>query len=565
VSVEILTGAKVLRMHPEGAEAEALAISAGKIVSVGSLQEVRAAAGEGASISDLGGGVLLPGFIDAHHHFAYAALDYGGVELRLRVGSTIDDLLAAIREGVAAKPPGWVYLCGYEAGDLRERRAPNADELEQCCPGRPLFVQAASGHDGALNRSGLAALGFGDHSADPANGVLLRDRSGRLTGVVSEAAAFIAEAAFRDQLLASGPDVWLAACEAHARDLLALGITRVGDAAVAPSVERLYRRAAEEDRLALTVHAMPVASTSLLLPRFDGPATGEGPSRCPIGPAKLFVDGGHRCAVCLSAGQAAWVAGALVKNVIGGGGLAVLRAASRSGRPRLGRDLHLHAGMRFWHREALADAVSTGAQHGFQIALHAIGNEAIDLALHALAQNETALSSAPGRPRLEHLVFVEERQLQGIADTGAIAVVQPSFIANTGDDMLLTPLAPSIKTMPLRSLSEAGIELAGSSDYPVTQPDVLAAISAAVTRRTAGDATLAADQAVSPELMLRAYTLGGARALGCEREVGSIEVGKQADLVHLSEDPISHDPERLSEIDVKHTWVAGAMVHQSDT
>jgi predicted amidohydrolase YtcJ len=564
VSVEILTGARVLTMHPQRPVAEAVGLNAGEIVSVGSLAEVRSAAGEGASITELHGGVLLPGFIDAHHHFAYAALDYGGANLRLPVGSTIDDLLAAIREGVAAKPPGWVYLCGYEAGDLRERRAPNADELEQCCPGRPLFVQAASGHDGALNRSGLQALHFSDRSPDPPNGVLLRDRRGRLTGVVSEAAAFIAEAAFRDQLLDDGPEVWLTACEAHARDLLRLGITRVGDAAVAPSVERLYRRAAEENRLPVTVHAMPVASTSLLLPRFDGPATGEGHSRSPIGPAKLFVDGGHRCAVCLSAGQAAWVAGALIRNVIGGGGLAVLRAASRSGRPRLGRDLHLHAGMRFWHREALADAVATGAQHGFQIALHAIGNEAIDLALHALAQNEGALSNAPGRPRLEHLVFVEERQLQSIADTGAIAVVQPSFIASTGDDMLLTPLAPSIKTMPLRSLSDAGIELAGSSDYPVTQPDVLAAISAAVTRRTAGGATLAADQAVSPELMLRAYTLGGARALGCEREAGSIEVGKQADLVHLSEDPLNHDPERLAEIVVKHTWVAGVRVHQSD-
>jgi predicted amidohydrolase YtcJ len=557
VSPEILTGPRVLTMHSQQPVAEAVAIDAGRIVAVGSLAEVRAAVAETANITDLGGGVLMPGFIDAHHHFAYAALDYGGVSLRLAAGSSIDDLLRVLTDAVAGKPPGWVYLCGYEAGDLRERRAPNADELEQCCPGRPLFVQAASGHDGALNRSGLAALQLSDRSPDPPNGVLLRDRRGHLTGVLSEAAAFIAEAAFRDQLLDDGPDVWLSACEAHARDLLKLGITRVADAAVAPSVERLYRRAAEEDRLPLTVHAMPVASTCLLLPRFDGPATGEGPPRSPIGPAKLFVDGGHRCAVCLSAGQAAWVAGALVRNVIGGGGLAVLRAASRSGRPRVGRDLHLHAGMRFWHAEALADAVNAGARRGFQVALHAIGNEAIDLALHALEQNEHELSSAPGRPRLEHLVFAEERQLQRIADTGAIAVVQPAFIANTGDDMLLTPLAPSIKTMPLRSLSEAGVELAGSSDYPVTQPDVLAAISAAVTRRTAGGAVLGAEQAVSPELMLRAYTLGAARALGCEHEAGSIEVGKQADLVHLSADPLTHDPERLAEIGVQDTWVAG--------
>ncbi len=558
---EILAGALVRTMDPRRPLAEALATRAGRIVAVGSLSEVRAAMGAGVPVHELGGGVLLPGFIDAHHHLAYAALDYGGESLRLPAGSPIEALLAAIRAGVAAKPPGWVYLCGYEMGDLRERRAPRADELEQCCPGRPLFVQAASGHDGALNHAGLEAMGWIAGSADPPNGVLLRDRRGRLTGVVSEGAAFMAEAAFRDQLLADGPEVWLAACEAHARDLLALGITRVGDAAVAPAVERLYWRAAEEHRLPVTVHAMPVASTSLLLPRFDGPATGEGPAQAPIGPAKLFVDGGHRCAVCLSAGQAASVAAALLRNVLGGGGLAVLRAASRSGRPKLSRDLHLHAGMRFWHQDALAGAVGQGAERGFQVALHAIGNEAIDLALTALERNERKLAAAPGRPRLEHLVFVSSHQPRRIADAGAIAVVQPGFIAGAGDDMLLTPLPRSIETMPLRSLAEAGVELAGSSDYPVTQPDVLAAIGAAVTRRTAAGATLAADQAVGVEPMLRAYTLGSARALGCEHEAGSIAPGKQADLVHLSHDPVTHDPARLAGIHVNATWVAGKRRH----
>jgi predicted amidohydrolase YtcJ len=492
---EILTAATIRTMDPTRPLARAIGIRAGLIEAVGSLEEVRGAMGAGVSVTDLGDGVLLPGFIDAHHHLAYAALDYGGASLRLAVGSGIDDLLARIATAVAEKPPGWVYLCGYEAGDLRERRAPTADELEQCAPGRPLFVQAASGHDGVLNRSGLQAMGWSASSPDPPNGVLARDRRGRLTGVVSEAAAFMAEATFRDQLLSDGPEVWMAACEAHARDLLALGITRVGDAAVAPSVERLYQRAAVEGRLPLTVHAMPVASSSLLLPRFDGPATGEGHRRAPIGPAKLYVDGGHRCAVCLSAGQAAWVAGALLRNVIGGGGLAVLRAAARSGRPRLGRDLHLHAGMRFWHREELSDAVAHGAERGFQIALHAIGNEAIDLALVALERNQRALAEAPGRPRLEHVVFAEAHQPQRIAESGAMVVVQPAFIANAGDDMLLTPLPPSIKTLPLRSLSDAGVELAGSSDYPVTQPDVLAAIGVAATRRTAAGAILEGAQA----------------------------------------------------------------------
>jgi len=102
------------------------------------------------------------------------------------------------------------------------------------------------------------------------------------------------------------------------------------------------------------------------------------------------------------------------------------------------------------------------------------------------------------------------------------------------------------------------VELAGSSDYPVSEPNVLAAISAAVTRRTAAGATLTAEQGVDVELMLYAYTIGSARALGCEREAGSIAAGKQADLVHLAQDPVEHDPARLGEIGVVQTWVAGA-------
>jgi predicted amidohydrolase YtcJ len=217
--------------------------------------------------------------------------------------------------------------------------------------------------------------------------------------------------------------------------------------------------------------------------------------------------------------------------------------------------------MRFWHQEALVDAVGQGAERGFQIALHAIGNEAVDVALTALERNERQLAAAPGRPRLEHVIFAEAHQPRRIADAGAIAVVQPAFIASAGDDMLLTPLPPSIETVPLRSLSEAGVELAGSSDYPVTQPDVLAAISAAVTRRTAAGATLAADQAVDVELMLRAYTVGSARALGCEHQAGSITPGKQADLVHLSHDPVTHHPAHLADIQINATWIAGNRAH----
>ena len=160
-ATQILKGATIRTMDRGLPLADAVALRGNAIVAVGSLSTVRAVAGEGALEIDLGGGALLPGFIDAHHHYSYAVLDHGSPELRLAPGSSIGDLLALIEESVASKPAGWVYLCGYEASDLRERRAPRAHELEECCPGQPLFVQAANGHQGVVEPERPGGPGLG--------------------------------------------------------------------------------------------------------------------------------------------------------------------------------------------------------------------------------------------------------------------------------------------------------------------------------------------------------------------------------------------------------------------
>jgi predicted amidohydrolase YtcJ len=554
----LITAATVITMDPRRPRAEAVALKGDSIVAVGSEEEVRRAVGEGIDHLDLGDRALLPGFVDAHHHYCLAALDRRTPDLHLPPGSSMRELLARVEGAVEGQPAGWVRVQGYDPRKLREGRPPRAEELDEVCGDRPLLVMAYSLHEGCLNTRGLQEMGWSGGSADPPNGCLVR-RRGRLTGEVAEQAFFLAEARSRGSLLESGADAWVAECEAHGHDLLRAGIVRVGDAAVPPAFERLYERAAADGRMPLTVHRMPVASDSLIEPRLEGEPTGSGPARAPVGPAKLFMDGAERCASCFTVRQALEALGEQIGKAAGGAGLSAMRALARTGRLRRGHDGLLHRGMLFWDQETLDATVRRGAERGFQIAQHAIGNEAVAVALTALGRSRPSLDRCPGRPRLEHTMLLESGQPARIAAAGAIAVLQPYWIHDIGDQLAAVSLPRSIRALGLRDLLEAGVDLAGSSDYPIASCDVLAAVRAAATRRTQSGALFEPEQAIGVEQALRAYTVGGARALGVEAEAGSIEPGKRADLVALSSDPLAADPDRLGELSVDRTWVAGEL------
>jgi predicted amidohydrolase YtcJ len=560
----VIGGGAVLTMARPGERAEAVGIAAdGNIAAVGSRAEVRAALGAGAAERDLAGGAALPGFIDAHHHYCMAAFDRRMPDLHLPPGSSIDDLLALVERAAALQPGRWVRAQGYDPAKLADRRPPRAEELDEACPGRPALVVSYSFHEGCLNSRGLEAMGWERGSPDPPNGTLVR-RRGRLTGEVAEQAFFLAEARSRESLLEGGEDAWAAECERHGRDLLRAGIVRVGGPAVSPTFERLYERAAAAGGLPVIVHRMPVAAASMVEPRFDGEPTAAGPARTPIGPAKLFMDGAERCAICMTKRQALEASAVAVRRALGGAGLAAIRAIGDVGVVRPARDGLLRRGMLFWDQRDLDRAVGEAAGRGFQVAQHAIGNEAIAVALAAIERNERALDVAPGRPRLEHVVFVDSELIRRLAASPAIAVVQPHFVRDHGDRLRMTPLWGDLGAHAYRRMLDAGVELAGSSDYPVSSYDVLAAVRAAATRRTELGALLGAEEAIDVETALRAYTVGGSRALGVESEAGTLEPGKRADLTLLSADPTATDPERLGELEVIATYVGGELAFEPD-
>ncbi len=273
------------------------------------------------------------------------------------------------------------------------------------------------------------------------------------------------------------------------------------------------------------------------------------------------MDGAERCALCFSMTEVARGAGATFKAAVGGAGLASLRAAA-SARWTRGADGLMHSGVLFWDQDRLDAALTAAAQSGLQVAQHAIGNEAIDIAVTALEHGGDALDDLPGVPRLEHVTFGDAAVARRMADTGAVAVVQPYFLYDmVGDYSALTPPPEPTVVLPLRTLLDAGVELAGSSDHPVSDYDVLAAVEAAVRRHTKLGRVSYPEEALTAEEALRAYTLGSAKALGVEHEAGSLEPGKRADIVVLSGDP--RGTASPADLSVRRTYAGGELVYEA--
>lgn len=576
VAPVVITGATVLAMtgRPnEAIEHEALAFVNGTILAVGTVDEVRAAAGEHADVVELDGGVLVPGFIDAHHHYGLAVLDRKAPDLHHPHGTTTERVLERIERFVQSAPAGsgWLRAHGYDPAKLVSGRVPSRDELDEIAPDRPLLIMAWSLHEGVLNSRGLEELGWDSASKHPTGGRIERDRTGRLTGEIAEAAFFVAEAHSRDAMLAeAGADeLWMQNAHDHGLELLSAGITRVADAAVPPAIDDLYVRAAEAGMLPVTVHRMPVSDAALHAVMGEDRALspdGSGPSAAPSSAAKLFLDGGERCATCLSLRRAIAATASMARARRSGTDASVVRAVVRNDGMKIGLDLHVRTGVRLVDDAAIAAQLTRARQAGLGVAQHAVGNGAIDAALSAIEAAARSAGRDGGEPpatpnRIEHAVLVDDGLARRMADTGTVAVVQPPWVNDMGDRLLIAQAGHGLGLLAFRRMLDAGVVLAGSSDWPITTYDVLFGVQAACERVTAAGAPIDAEQAITAHEALHAYTAGSAFALGIADSVGKLAPGFVADIVHLARDPRSTPTGEISQIAVTRTWKAGAL-HQ---
>jgi predicted amidohydrolase YtcJ len=285
------------------------------------------------------------------------------------------------------------------------------------------------------------------------------------------------------------------------------------------------------------------------LSRLDGAATGWREGRLQLGPLKLFADGGMRCAMCLHLREAILQLGILLSNLLRHRSLAPLRLAAQQ-QGRFAKGGTLHTGLLYYDAAGLEAAVRKACDGGFGVGIHAAGNEAIELAIAALAKRYRG--TLP--PRIDHFFFVDQDPLRRAVSEGIHIVVQPIQLHDIGDLIRQTGLPRRLRFQAFGEMLSEGALLAGSSDAPVSTFDVLAGIASAVRRRAASGATMSADQAISLRQAVRIYTRGAAAVLGMEGEIGQLKRGARADAVVLSEDLEKIPAERIGDVGVVATF-----------
>jgi predicted amidohydrolase YtcJ len=429
---------------------------------------------------------------------------------------TLEGLLKKIRERAAASRPGeWIVARGYDQSRLDVRRHPLRHELDAVAPANPVHLVRACGHVSVVNSMALARAGIDETTPAPPGGAI-EIRDGRLTGLLAESARDMIRA-----VLPAPTDADLvAAVERAGRRCLSLGITSVMDAAVG---KKAGFREVEAYRAAHQAGRLPVRASLCLLggpkgvadrAHADGLVTGAGDDRLAIGPAKLFADG--------SAGaRTAAMSGAYV--------------GEPSNRGMLGLDAaELRALVRDYHAK------------GWQIAVHAIGDRAIDQVLDAYA---AALKEKPDpdrRHRIEHCSFVRPDQTARMARLNVHPVSQPVFVHEYGELYVsAVGAARTAASHPMRSWIAAGLKPAASTDAPVSGIDPFSNLYAMLVRRSSAGTPLGLDQALTMPEALAAYTEHGAFVNGAEGRRGRLLPGMDADVAVFSRDLLTASPEEI--------------------
>lgn len=528
----ILSAGRVYTLDESRPWAEAVAIRGGRIAAVGTDEEVLSRFR--GQVFELGGRMVLPGFHDAHVHPTF-----GGIQLMqcdLSGSASAAALTALVGACDAALPDGdWLVGGGWELSLFPDAN-PSKDLLDAINADRPIFLRGADGHSSWANSKALALAGIDAETPNPPQGIIERDENGAPSGTLRESAQGLVEAIVppltaEDRLEATRQAVALAN---------QFGITSMIDAATSTDEWTAWQGLDAAGGLtARVVLSIPVSSPLTWTPdesliRTEDRGSGQ---RLRRDAAKLFVDG-------VLEGETA----ALLEPYLGEGG---------------------GTGMLILPADELAARVVALDAQGVQAHFHAIGDRAVRVALDAVEQAIEHNGPSDNRHHISHLQLIDPADYPRFAALNVTANFQPLWAYPDGyiTDINLPAIgAERVEGMyPIGSLERAGARIAAGSDWSVSSLNPLPAIETALTRQDATgeiEGTLNANEAVSLDTMLRAYTANGAWLMHQEDETGVIKPGMAADLVVLEKDLFSIAAEEIGEVAVTMTLFEGAIVYR---
>ncbi len=485
---------------------------------------------------DLGGAVMLPGFNDAHAHSVW--FGHTLLEVSLAGCSGPDDVYGRIAHATATKGPAeWVVASGYNQMDTGGEY-PDAASLDRAAGGRPVWIKHTSGHSCIVNGAAMSLLGITGREHIE-GGLVVVDESGAPTGRLEETAMSLVQ----NHMLPASQEQIVAALDAATRAYAAEGLTSVTDAGIGGgwighSAQEFaaYQRARERGVLRTRMQPMLVSDVleevqlSADGRRFrglpSGLRSGLGDERLQLGPVKMFLDG------------------------------SILGNTARMSEGYCNHPEN-HGYFQGDVDEMRLRALET-ARAGWALAMHAVGDEAVDLAIDILSQLQSEGVVPPLPHRIEHGGVVTEAQIEALAGLDTPIVAQPHFMSVFGDGFWdYIGEARSLASFPLGSLLRYGLPVAGSSDRPVAPGRPLDVMQSAVERLTASGRVYGPDERLTAAQAVQAYTVGSAKVTGWDGVKGCLSPGLLGDFVVLSDDPSRVETSAIGAIDVLATAVGG--------
>ena len=532
----IIANAKVYTVDAKQPWAEAVAVQGERILFVGSGKEAMRHRASGTKVIDAGGRLLLPGIEDSHVHFVSGSENLAKVDL---AGTrNVEEVQARIRQFAREHPEaawiqgrGWMY--GAFPGNM-----PHKKFLDEVVPDRPAIMSCADGHTSWVNSKALALAGIDRRTPDPENGTIVREANGEPTGALLEAADSLLEKV----LPKLTPDETLAALREGLREAARFGVVRVhgmgGEFEALDLLDQLRREGSLTVRLSVAMWVGPPGLSVEDWKVYEDARLKYNDEWISLGGIKLMLDG-------------------VIDSMTG----AMLEpyAGQRENKGKL-----------FWDPEAFKKAVVEINARGIQASTHSIGDAAIRLTLDAYELGARESGNPDLRNKIEHAEDIAASDIPRFGELGVIGSFQPlhanpeptwmgAWIENVGPER-------EQRAWAWKTVLDGGGRLAFGSDWPVVTIDPWLGMQVAVTRqdpegRPAGG--WLPQQRLSVAAAVYAYTMGGAFAMRRENEEGSIETGKLADLVLVSQNIFEVEPGKIAETKSVLTMVGGRVVFES--
>ncbi len=523
-----LLNGRVLTVDAEDSVVEAVAVRGNRIISVGTVEEVSEAIGEGTEVIDLVGRTVIPGLIDSHMHpGSYGVFWVRGVMCGPHVDS-IDELLERIGEKAGVTPEGR-WILGYALDDVKLGRYPGREELDSVTPRNPLYIQRRDGHIGVANSLALETASIDRNTPDPPHGKIDRDKDGEPTGVLRESAKDLVTAKLPPYTVEEYVDGLRHVFE----EFVSLGLTTVHASMTDSKEFRAMQELRRDGELGLRVCVHASGREEGMLEALIAAGI-----QTPFGDEWLKIT------------EVEWVFDTSTSG----------RTAAYY-RPYVGEPDNY--GILLYDQEDITERVKRAHRAGIRIGLDGIGDRGIDRALDAI---EAALKEAPRedhRHRIEHCCYIPPSIQRRLKELRVIDASANGFLYDLGDAYKANRGDEEMRWIwPHRTLIDEGIPAPGHSDCPVCSPNPWLGIYGLVTRKTSGGDVLYAGEGIKPMEAIRAYTILGAFAAWEEGIKGSIEPGKLADLVVIDRNPLTIPNDDLKNVETVMTIIDGKIVYR---